>query len=120
MYYLYDFCLDGTCHFALMHKYPIQIIVVWKELITSGGVLKYPILKKGLFGRNLSFLGECLSILYQKNVIWKKLITFGGVLKHPILKKFVQKELITSRGVLKHPISKNGCSDRNYRSRGSV
>ena len=93
MYYLYDFCLDGTCHFALMHKYPIQIIVVWKELITSGGVLKYPILKK---------------------VVRNELITSGGVLKHPILKKVVRKELITSGGVLKHPISKNGCSEGTY------
>jgi hypothetical protein len=41
VYYLYDFCLDGTCHFVLMNKHPIQIIVVRKELNTSGGVVKH-------------------------------------------------------------------------------
>jgi hypothetical protein len=61
--------------------------------------------QKRLFRRNLSLLGECLSILYiSKKVVRKELITSGRVLKHPISKKVVRKELITSGGVLKHPI----------------
>ena len=51
MYYLYDFCLEETCHFVLMNKHPIQMIVVRKELNTSGGVVKHPIyISKRLFG----------------------------------------------------------------------
>ena len=38
-----DSYLDGTYHLWEMHKHPIQIIFVWMELITSGGVLKHPI-----------------------------------------------------------------------------
>jgi hypothetical protein len=93
MYYLYNCCLDGTCHFMLMYEHPIQIIVVRKELNTSGGVVKHPI--------NI------------KKVVAKELNTSGGVVKHPInIKKVVAKELNTSGGVVKHPISKNSCSER--------
>jgi hypothetical protein len=56
--------------------------------------------------RNLTLLGEWLSILYiSKEVEAKELNTSGGVVKHPIyIKKAVRKELNTSGGVVKHPI----------------
>ena len=65
MYYLYDFCLDGTCHFMLMYKHPIQTFVVRKELNTSGGVVKHP-------------------IYISKKVVRKELNTSGKVVKHLI------------------------------------
>ena len=64
MYYLYNFCLDGTCHFMLMYEHPIQIIVVRKELNTSGEVVKHPV--------------------HIKKSVRKELNTSGGVVKHPI------------------------------------
>jgi hypothetical protein len=57
--------------------------------------------------RNLTLLGEWLSILYiSKEVEAKELNTSGGVVKHPIYlsKEVVAKELNTSGGVVKHPI----------------
>ena len=103
-----------------------------KELKTSGGVVKHPIYiyQKMLLQRNLTLLGEWLSILYiSKKVVAKELNTSGEVVKHPIyikkvvakelmvkhpinIKKVVRKELNTSRGVVKHPISENDCLDR--------
>jgi hypothetical protein len=79
--------------------------------------------QKWFFERNLSLLGECLSILYvSKKVVRKELITSGGVFKHPIcIKKGCSEELITSGGVLKHPICiKKGCSEGTYHFRGSA
>ena len=82
-----------------------------KELNTSGGVVKHPIYiyQKRLKQRNLTFLGEWLSILYiyiSKEVEAKELNTSGGVVKHPeyISKEVEAKELNTSGGVVKHPI----------------
>jgi hypothetical protein len=36
-----------------------------------------------LFGRNLTLLGEWLSILFKRNLSQKELNTSGGVVKHP-------------------------------------
>ena len=57
------------------------------ELNTSGGVVKHPIYiyQKRLLQRNLTLLGEWLSILYiSKEVVAKELNTSGGVVEHPI------------------------------------
>jgi transposase len=67
-----------------MYEYPIRIIVVWKELNTSGGVVKHPKnIKEEYFKRNLTLLGEWLSILFKRKLFGKELNTSGGVVKHP-------------------------------------
>ena len=73
--------------------------------------------------RNLTLLGEWLSILYiSKEVEAKELNTSGGVVKHPIhIKKAVRKELNTFEGVVKHPIHiKKAVRKKLDASRGAV
>ena len=52
-----------------MYEHPIQIIVVRKELNTSGGVVKYPV---------------HITKKKKKTFVRKELNTSGGVIKHPI------------------------------------